>query len=72
LDGEDMNVYDTKINLALERSKFWMDKTIATAGTLIYQTQLVRKAELSIKDGERWMTTGYEEFNKIEDEVLER
>jgi hypothetical protein len=30
---------------------------------------LIRKAEISIKDGDRWMTTGYEEFNKIEEEV---
>jgi len=32
----------------------------------------VRNAESSIVDGDRWMTTGYEEFNKLEEEVEKR
>lgn len=67
-----MNVVDTKLELALERTRFWMDKAVASAGSLIYQTQLVRNAESSIVDGDRWMTTGYEEFNKLEEEVEKR
>jgi hypothetical protein len=29
-------MFDTKMNLSLERAKFWMDKAIATAGSLIF------------------------------------
>jgi hypothetical protein len=31
-----MGVFDTKMTLSLERARFWMDKTVATAGSLIY------------------------------------
>lgn len=36
LDREDMNVYDTKMDLSLERAKFWMDKTTNVAASLLY------------------------------------
>jgi len=63
LDILDMTAYDAKVNLSLERSQFWMDRVVATQSSLILQTQLIRKTEASLKDGERFMTTGYVYFD---------
>jgi len=36
MDEEDMNTFDTKINLTLERARYWMDKAVSVAGSLIF------------------------------------